>query len=225
MIMSRTIHSFVRRASRLTSGQSTALNKGWDLHGVEPIENQPLDLEALFGRKNPKVLEIGFGMGQSLAKMAETQPEEDFLGIEVHKPGIGAILVLIEGAQLKNLKLIEGDAVEILECFIPDQSLDKIQIFFPDPWPKRRHHKRRLIQPEFLRLLCTKLKKGALLHLATDWEHYADQMMEVLSQESSLLNTAGPGIYAIHTGRPLTKFEKRGQGLGHGIWDLLFKKV
>jgi tRNA (guanine-N7-)-methyltransferase len=181
-----------------------------------------LALDALFGRKeSPKVLEIGFGMGDSTAAIAAANPGVDYLGIEVHGPGVGNLLRLIEASDLKNIRLIQHDAVEVLNNMIPDGSLDGVHIFFPDPWHKKRHHKRRLIQGLFVNQLCSKLKAGAYLHVATDWQEYAEWVLEVLNAEPLLQNTAQD--YAARPDyRPLTKFEKRGINLGHGVWDLIF---
>lgn len=179
----------------------------------------------LFKQEKPIVLEIGFGMGKSLLETAETFPNYNYVGIEVHRPGIANVLKAIHHKQLEHIKIIEGNAVEVLQQFVPDKTLDKICIFFPDPWPKKRHHKRRLIQAEFVSLLSAKLKTGGILHLATDWEHYAMHMLEVLSQETSLTNCAGQRHFSDRPAeRPLTKFEARGLKLGHQVWDLLFQK-
>ena len=172
------------------------------------------------------MLEIGFGMGQSLVAMAAAAPEKNFIGVEVHLPGVGRLLHSMEDEGVDNIRVYCHDAVEILNDCIDDASLDTVQIFFPDPWHKKRHHKRRLIQPDFVDLLCRKLKPGGVLHLATDWENYAEQMMEVLSANTQLRNQAGEGEFAPRPDhRPLTKFERRGERLGHGVWDLLFKKA
>nr|WP_232019233.1 tRNA (guanosine(46)-N7)-methyltransferase TrmB [Sulfuritortus calidifontis] len=188
-----------------------------------PYRVEPLDLDAAFGRSAPKILEIGFGMGDSTAKIAAAHPEIDYLGIEVHTPGVGALLKRIGEQNLTNLRLIQHDAVEVLQHMIPDASLDGCHIFFPDPWHKKRHHKRRLIQPGFVALLVKKLKPGAYLHLATDWQDYAEQMLAVLSAEPDLRNSA-EGFAPRPEYRPLTKFEQRGLKLGHGVWDLVFRR-
>lgn len=224
--MPKSIRSYVRRGSRMTAKQNAALAAAWKLYGVEPPEAPSLlNLDQIFNRANPKILEIGFGMGHSLSVQAEAMPESDFLGVEVHLPGLGALLAVLVEKSLSNVRVIEGDAVEILEQYLPDESFDKIQIFFPDPWPKQRHHKRRLIQAEFVDLLSTKLKRGGVLHLATDWEDYALQMMKVLSANARLKNKIAEGLYAIPVNRASTKFENRGLKLGHKIWDLLFVKA
>ncbi len=221
----RVIRSFVRREGRLTPGQQRALERLWPRYGVE-AEGEVLDLDALFGRSAPKVLEIGFGMGDALAAMALAQPECDFIGIEVHRPGVGRLLARLEEQGSENVRLFCHDAVEVLERRIPDAGLDRVLIFFPDPWHKKRHHKRRLVQPPFVALLRRKLRPGGVLHLATDWEDYAEQMMAVVSADGGFRNQAGEGNYAPRPDyRPVTKFERRGQRLGHGIWDLLFERV
>ncbi|HYF97653.1 MAG TPA: tRNA (guanosine(46)-N7)-methyltransferase TrmB [Coxiellaceae bacterium] len=223
--MLRTIRSYVRRAGRMTPKQASALNENSAFYSLDLASGSLLNLNQIFGREAPKILEIGFGMGQSLAQMALNQPEHDFLGLEVHRPGLGALVAHAKELGLTNLRVIEADAVKVLNEHVAEQSFDKIQIFFPDPWPKKRHHKRRLIQPDFVDLLCTRLKPNGYLHLATDWQDYALQMMTVLSNKPELKNTAGCGIYAINTDRPETKFERRGRNLGHSIWDLVFIKT
>ncbi len=218
----RPIRSYVLRTGRMTPAQQRAYAEGWAQWGLE-YGDGPLDLVAAFGRTGPVTLEIGFGMGQSLATMAAAAPEVNFIGIEVHTPGVGKLLHSVAASELKNIRVYCHDAVEVLRDCIPDSSLDTVQIYFPDPWHKKRHHKRRLIQPPFVELLVSRLKPGATLHLATDWENYAEQMMEVLSSSRALRNTAGPGCYAPRPEyRPLTKFEQRGARLGHGVWDLIF---
>lgn len=221
----RTIRSFVRREGRLTIGQQRALDALWHRYGIDNAAT-PLDLDALFGRAAPRILEIGFGNGASLAQMAAAQPQCDYLGIEVHRPGVGALLLQIEELQLANIRVICDDAVEVLRQCIADDSLDRVQLFFPDPWHKRRHHKRRILQPEFAALIQRKLKPGGVFHLATDWKDYARHMLAVMSAAPGFGNQAGAGQYAPRPdSRPLTKFETRGQRLGHGAWDLLFEKV
>lgn len=182
-----------------------------------------VDLDAAFGRPAPRVLEIGFGMGHSTALVAQATPAVDFLGIEVHPPGVGALLQRIESLQLANLRIVQHDAVAVLEQMIAPGSLAGAMIFFPDPWPKKRHHKRRLVQPPFVTLLASRLAPGATLHLATDWEPYAQQMLQVLSGEPLLLNTAA-GFAERPSYRPVTRFERRGAELGHGTWDLVFRR-
>ncbi len=218
----RGVRSYVLRAGRMGTGQARAL-EDYGPRFLVPYAPAQLDLDATFGRAAPKVLEIGFGMGDSTATIAASQPETDYLGVEVHTPGVGALLKRIGEGSLANLRIIQHDAVEVLDHMIADQSLDGIHVFFPDPWPKKRHHKRRLIQPALVAKLAEKLKSGGYLHLATDWEDYASQMLEVLSGEATLANTAAE--YAPRPDyRPLTKFEKRGLRLGHGVWDLIFTR-
>ncbi|MDZ4141645.1 MAG: tRNA (guanosine(46)-N7)-methyltransferase TrmB [Methylotenera sp.] len=219
----RRIRSFVLRQGRVTKGQAHALETGLPLFGV-PYEAKPLDLAQTFKRQNaPKILEIGFGMGETTAKIAQTLPECDFLAAEVHTPGVGALLKLIEEGALTNIRIIQHDVVEVLQNMLGDASLDGVHIFFPDPWHKKRHHKRRLIQAAFVKLLCSKLKPGGYLHVATDWQEYAEWVLDVLKAEPQLQNTAED--YAEKPGyRPLTKFENRGLKLGHGVWDMVFKR-
>ncbi len=258
MFRTERIRSFVLRAGRTTSGQQRAIDELGPKY-LLPFQDQLLDLVAAFaGSTNPKILEIGFGMGETTAKIAATRNQDDFLAIEVHTPGVGALLKLIGENNLTNLRLIRHDAVEVLEQMISADSLDGIHIYFADPWHKKRHHKRRLIQTEFVRLLVSKLKPGAYLHLATDWHNYAEQMLLVLNAEATLQNSstrlvkvetftnedaAKPGevsnefkptleqLSSEHLGyverpsyRPITKFETRGIKLGHGVWDLVYKK-
>ena len=220
----RPIRSFVRREGRLTKGQQRALETLWPRYGVDN-DGGVLDLPALFGRDNPKVLEIGFGNGSSLAQMAAAFPDNDYLGIEVHRPGVGALLLLMEEQGLSNIRVLCADAVEVIKRRIPDAALDRVQLFFPDPWHKTRHHKRRIVQADFVALIARKLKPGGVFHLATDWEDYARQMLAVMSAAPGFCNQAGDDQYAPRPEtRPLTKFEQRGQRLGHGVWDLLFER-
>jgi tRNA (guanine-N7-)-methyltransferase len=223
-LKNRRIRSFVLRQGRVTKGQAHALENGLPLFGIT-YEVKPLDLNQAFNRQNsPKILEIGFGMGETTAKIAQTLPDCDFLAAEVHTPGVGSLLKLIEESALTNIRIIQHDVVDVLQNMLADASLDGIHIFFPDPWHKKRHHKRRLIQAEFVKLLCTKLKTGGYLHVATDWQEYAEWVLEVLSAEPQLQNTAES--YAAKPGyRPLTKFENRGLKLGHGVWDMVFKRT
>lgn len=227
-IQHRRIRSFVLRQGRLTKGQERALETGWPNYGVE-YRQAMLDLSQLFGRSDSKkILEIGFGMGDATAQIAQTLPDSDFLAVEVHTPGIGSLLKLIQERALTNIRIVQHDAVEVLQNMLPDASLDGVHIFFPDPWHKKRHHKRRLIQAEFVKLLCSKLKTGGYLHLATDWQEYAEWVLEVLRTEPQLQNTAAKennGYAEKPEYRPLTKFENRGLKLGHGVWDLVFTRV
>ncbi len=219
----RPIRSFVLRAGRMGSGQQKALDE-LGPRFVLPYQPSHLDLDALFNRRADKILEIGFGMGGATAEIASAARDKDFLGIEVHTPGVGALLKQIGERNLTNLLIIQHDAVQVLQHMLSDCSLDGVHIYFPDPWHKARHHKRRLIQPSFVALLTRKIKPGGYLHLATDWEDYAEQMLEVLSAETHLKNTADD--YAPRPEfRPLTKFEQRGLRLGHGVRDLVFRRV
>ncbi len=217
----RRIRSFVLRQGRLTKGQERALETQWPQFGIDYKENK-IDLDQIFGRaESKKILEIGFGMGESTAKIAQTLPACDFLAVEVHTPGVGSLLKLTQELALTNIRIAQHDVVEMLENMLPENSLDGVHIFFPDPWHKKRHHKRRLIQAEFIKLLCSKLKFGAYLHVATDWQEYAEWVLDVLEAEPQLKNTAEN--YAEKPSyRPLTKFESRGIKLGHGVWDLVF---
>jgi len=218
----RTIRSYVMRAGRTTEGQARALSE-LGPRFVLPYAAQPLDTTAVFGRAAPVVLEIGFGMGDATAQIATTLPDTDFIGCEVHEPGVGALLKRIGDLGLQNLRIVQHDAVEVLEHMITPGSLAGVHIYFPDPWHKKRHHKRRLIQPPLVALLTSRLAPGGYLHCATDWEPYAQQMLEVLGAEPSLVNTA-EGYAPKPAYRPLTKFENRGLRLGHGVWDLVFRK-
>ncbi|MFZ5592755.1 MAG: tRNA (guanosine(46)-N7)-methyltransferase TrmB [Pseudomonadota bacterium] len=218
----RTIRSFVRREGRMTDAQRHALEVLWEEYGVTAGTDR-LDPDALFGRTAPRHLEIGFGMGDALCAMAQAHPEHDYLGIEVHRPGVGSLMQKAHALGLSNVRVISADAVEVLEQMIPDAVLDAAYLFFPDPWPKRRHHKRRILTPVFAALIGRKLKPGGRFHMATDWKDYARQMMEVMSAAPGFANAVGPGQFSPRPEyRPLTKFERRGQRLGHGIWDLVF---
>lgn len=221
----RKIKSFVRRDGRLTDGQERALSE-LAPHFCLALTAGKIDFAEIFKRHAQTILEIGFGSGHSLAAMAKAHPDENYIGIETHLPGVGTLLGSIEREQLSNLRIYHADAVEVLNQCIPDASLDVIQLFFPDPWQKRKHHKRRLIQPEFVQDLAKKLKSGGALHLATDWEDYAKHMMNVLSNAAEFENTAGIGQYADRSSqRPLvTKFEQRGEHAGRLIWELQFRK-
>jgi len=219
----RTVRSFVKREGRLTKGQATAIERLWPTLGLT-LDSGRLDLAQVFHRKAPVTLEIGFGMGHSLVEMAANDPERDFICIEVHEPGVGACLMAVEEAGIDNLRVFHEDAVEVLKQCIPDKSLNCVQIFFPDPWHKKRHHKRRIVNPEFLSLLTQKLESGGIIHLATDWENYAEHMLEVLNGASDLSNLSASGDYVPRPeSRPKTKFERRGEGKGHGVWDLQFQ--
>lgn len=220
----REIKSFVRREGRLTPGQQKALDTLWPLWGIDDAET-PLDLNALFGRDNPKVLEIGFGNGASLAEMAANQPDMDFIGVEVHRPGVGQLLKSIDDRKLTNLRVACTDAVVMLKNRIADSALHRVQLYFPDPWHKKRHHKRRIIQPAFVDVLAAKIAVGGNLHMATDWQDYAEQMLQDLSASEDFTNLGTfDGYIERPDYRPLTKFEQRGHRLGHGVWDLLFER-
>ncbi|MBW8831318.1 MAG: tRNA (guanosine(46)-N7)-methyltransferase TrmB [Burkholderiales bacterium] len=216
----RSIRSFVVRAGRMGTGQIRAIEE-LGPRFVVPYSPRRLDVEALFGHKAPIVLEIGFGMGQATAAIAKAMPGTNYLGVEVHVPGVGALLKLIGENQLGNIRIVQHDAVEVLEHMIAPASLSGVHVFFPDPWHKKKHNKRRLIQPEFVARLVTRIAPGGYLHCATDWQPYAQQMLEVLSGEPALENTAD-GYAPKPDYRPLTKFENRGLQLGHGVWDLVF---
>jgi tRNA (guanine-N7-)-methyltransferase len=218
----RPIRSFVLRQGRVSVAQARACAQLLPRYGI-PYAPQPLDLERTFGRSAPKILEIGFGMGETTAAIAAAHPENDYLGIEVHTPGVGSLLKRIDERSIGNLRLIQHDAVEVLREMIAPGSLDGAHIFFPDPWPKKRHHKRRLVQPDFVALLASRIKPGGYVHLATDWQEYAEQMLAVLSAEPLLENTAAGYAPRPHY-RPQTKFETRGLKLGHGVWDIVFRK-
>jgi len=207
----------------MSNAQTRALETLLPRWGI-PCRETLLDLDTAFGRNAPKILEIGFGMGDSTAAIAAAHPQNDYLGIEVHGPGVGSLLNQIEALGLTNLRVIQHDAVEVLKHMIAPASLDGVHIFFPDPWHKKKHHKRRLIQPELVALLCDKLKPGGYLHAATDWQEYAEHILTVLSAEPRLANTA-MGYAPKPDYRPLTKFEQRGIKLGHGVWDIVFRKV
>jgi tRNA (guanine-N7-)-methyltransferase len=216
----RKIRSFVKREGRFTQAQQRAFDMYWDTYGLE-FRDEYLDLQHLFSRTASTILEIGFGNGESLATMAKKHPDNNYIGIEVHRPGAGQLLQQLVNKSLTNVRVSTHDAVEVLKHQIPDESLQGVQIFFPDPWPKKRHHKRRIIQSEFMSLLATKLKPAGFVHLATDWEPYADHMLEVMQSHPDFHNTVDSFIGKPET-RPLTKFEQRGLKLGHQIRDLMF---
>jgi tRNA (guanine-N7-)-methyltransferase len=218
----RSIRSFVMRGGRVTTGQARALEE-FGSRFIIPYEARPLDFAKAFGREAPTVFEIGFGMGEASAHIAQLMPGTNFLACEVHPPGVGALLKRIGEMQLTNIRIVQHDAVEVLDPMIAPASLAGVHVFFPDPWHKKRHHKRRLIQPPLVRLLASRLAPGGYMHCATDWEEYAVQMLEVLGGEPSLVNTA-EGFAPRPEYRPLTKFENRGLKLGHGVWDVVFRK-
>jgi tRNA (guanine-N7-)-methyltransferase len=218
------IRSFVRRQGRMTPAQRRALAELLPRYGV-PLVAAALDPEALFGRRAPITLEIGFGMGDTLLQMAAAAPELDFLGIEVHRPGLGRLLAGLATRGLDNVRVIEGDAVQVLTQMLAEDVLDRLLLLFPDPWPKKRHHKRRLLQAPFVELAARRLRLGGLFHAATDWEPYAEQMLALLEACPLLENCAGPGQFSPRPAyRPPTKFERRGQALGHAVHDLLFRR-
>lgn len=213
----RRVRSFVRRTGRVTAGQQRALTECWPRWGVDrPAER--LDLEALFGRTAPRVMEIGIGDGEVLLALASRHPEQDFIGVEVHEPGVGHCLLRLEALDLQNVRLIREDAMAVLQDWLPPACLDRLNLFFPDPWPKKRHHKRRIVQPAFLVLVARALRPGGLLHMATDWAPYAEHMEEALAARADFEPIAGPGD------RPPTKYERRGEVLGHEIRDLRYRR-
>lgn len=218
------IRSFIRRQGRATAGQKQALETHWDKYCLSP--QQAFDAEAAFGRNAPLIVEIGFGNGDSLAAMAQANPHLNYLGIEVHRPGVGHLMMLLEEQGISNVRIYHHDAIEILEQKIADASVSGVHLFFPDPWHKRRHHKRRIVRPSFLELLNRKLRPGGYFHAATDWQDYAKDMLATLSADAGLKNASPNGDYCPRPDyRPLTKFENRGLRLGHGVWDLIFTKV
>ena len=222
----RPIKSYVLRAGRMGPGQARAMTD-WGPRFLVPYAPQPLDTTATFNRHAPLIVEIGFGMGDATAAIAAALPDTDFVGLEVHGPGVGALLKQIGERSLANLRIVQHDAVDVLEHMIAPASLAGVHVFFPDPWHKLKHHKRRLIQPAFVSLLASRVAPGGYVHCATDWQPYAVQMLQVLMDEPSLLNTAdhdGDGYTTKPGYRPLTKFEKRGLRLGHGVWDLVFRR-
>ncbi len=220
--MQQSIRSFVLRQGRISNAQRRACDTLLPRYGI-PYSENTLELNRIFGRNAPKILEIGFGMGDTTAAIAQQHPENDYLGIEVHTPGVGSLLNQIEKLELTNLFIIQYDAVKVIHHMLPADSLDGIHVFFPDPWPKARHHKRRLLQSPLIARLCTLLKTGGYIHVATDWEDYAAHILQALSQQPLLRNTASD--YAPRPDyRPLTKFEQRGLKLGHGVWDMIFEK-
>jgi tRNA (guanine-N7-)-methyltransferase len=221
-LFKRSIRSFVMRGGRVTTGQARALEQ-WGTQFIIPYEARPLDFAQLFGRDAPTVFEIGFGMGEASAHIAQLMPGTNFLACEVHPPGVGALLKRIGEMQLANIRIVQHDAVEVLEHMIVPASLAGVHIFFPDPWHKKRHHKRRLVQPPLVKQLASRLQPGGYVHCATDWQAYAEQMLEVLGGEPALENTA-EGFAPRPAYRPLTKFENRGLKLGHGVWDVVFRK-
>ncbi|HKO88465.1 MAG TPA: tRNA (guanosine(46)-N7)-methyltransferase TrmB [Burkholderiales bacterium] len=219
----RSVRSFVLRQGRVSNAQSRAHEALMPAYGLT-FQAAPLDFAKIFGRAAPTILEIGFGMGETTADIAEAHPEQNYLAIEVHTPGVGSLLKQIQARALLNVRIIQHDAVEVLEHMIPPVSLAGVHVFFPDPWPKKRHHKRRLIQAPFVKLLASRMASDAYLHAATDWEAYAVQILAVLREEPSLINTADNFAHR-PADRPQTKFETRGLRLGHEVWDIVFRKT
>lgn len=220
----RAIKSFVMRAGRMTEGQQRGLQLGWPRFGLELAAGLQ-DFDEVFGRQAPRTFEIGFGMGQATLEMAAAAPDEDFIGVEVHRPGVGALLNGMLIQQLENIRVYSCDALEVLRDCVADASLDRVLLFFPDPWHKARHNKRRIVQPEWAQLVRQKLKVGGVLHMATDWQPYAEHMLEVMNAAPGYRNLAVDGGYIPRPAeRPVTKFERRGERLGHGVWDLKFRR-
>lgn len=218
----KSIRSYVIRGGRATEGQKAAFERYWPQFGLS-IEQGELNVEAEFDQQAPLVVEIGFGMGDSLLAMVESETAINFIGIEVHPPGVGRLINEAGKKNLTNLKVYMADAIDVLDDCLPNSSVDRLQIYFPDPWHKKKHNKRRMIQPEFLQRIAPKIRAGGILHLATDWQPYAEHMMEVLEQNQWFRNQMVPGEFASRPAyRPITKFERRGARLGHGVWDLLF---
>lgn len=220
----RAIRSFVRREGRITPSQQRALETLWPRFGIELAE--PLDLQALFRREAPRTLEVGFGNGDALATMASHAPDVDFIGIDVHRPGIGHLLLEVEKRDLTNVRVINADAVEVLKRYVRPASLDRILLFFPDPWPKKRHHKRRILQPGFIDLVAGRLGAKCIFHMATDWEDYAQQMLTLMEASPHFKSCAGKrGFSPRPDYRPVTRFEQRGRRKGHNVRDLIFRKT
>lgn len=220
----RTVRSFVLRRGRLTEGQQRALRELWPRFGI-PQGTASLDFPALFGNENPVILEIGFGDGEATWRMALEHPEENYLGVEVHEPGVGRLLLQLDKQGIGNVRVACEDAVDLMRARISNASLDGVRIYFPDPWPKKRHHKRRIIQPAFVRLLAEKMRAGGILHLATDWEPYAEHMLEVMREAPEFVNLSPSGdTYPKPDWRPDTKYEQRGERLGHRVFDLVFRR-
>ncbi len=223
--MMRTIRSFVVRGGRMTDAQQRALGELWPRYGIDTAD-APLDLDACFGRRAPRTLEIGFGNGDHLATLATRHPERDYLGIEVHRPGVGRLLLSCNAQGSRNVRVICRDAVEVLEHVLPAASFDEVLLLFPDPWPKKRHHKRRIVQAPFIALVAKVLAPGGVFRLATDWEPYAEEMLARLNAARDFENLAPDGGYAARDeSRAATRFERRGQRLGHGVWDLSFRRT
>lgn len=222
--LQKKIQSFIRRQGRLTGGQQLALDTLWDTYCLDPKADY--DFSQVYGRNAPLILEIGFGNGEGLAEIAKNNPDNDYLGIEVHRPGVGHLMMLLNQQQINNVRIYCHDAIEILEQKLPDHSLAGVHLFFPDPWPKQKHQKRRIVNPDFLNLLSKKLQPSGYFHAATDWQHYAGKMLAFLNANPLFQNTSTTGDYCPRPeSRPLTKFEQRGIRLGHGVWDIVFKII
>ena len=221
----KSIRSYVVRAGRMTEAQRKAFEVSWPVYGLK-LADGAINTDVIFGRTGQKVLEIGFGMGTSLIEMAVASPNTDFIGVEVHPPGVGTLMNSARIEDLSNLRVYLADANDVLEECFATQSIDRLQLYFPDPWHKKKHNKRRIVKSTFVQQVREKLRSSGILHMATDWQHYAEQMMETLSEAEGFENCAGAGQYSERPSyRPITKFEKRGEKLGHGVWDLVFKKI
>ncbi|MEH6466601.1 MAG: tRNA (guanosine(46)-N7)-methyltransferase TrmB [Porticoccus sp.] len=221
----KSIRSYVVRAGRMTEAQKAAFTQYWPNYGLS-LHSGKLDIDTTFGRGGPRVIEIGFGMGGSLLDMVQAEPEKNFIGIEVHSPGVGRLIHGAGKLGLSNLRVYLADATDVMEDCIEDGSIDRLQVYFPDPWHKKKHNKRRLIQPQFVQEIRSKLKLDGIFHLATDWEPYAEYMLEVMEAAEGYENLAGAGQYSPRPDyRPVTKFEQRGERLGHGVWDLRYKRT
>ena len=221
----KSIRSYVVRAGRMTEAQRKAFEVSWPVYGLK-LADGAINTDVIFGRTGQKVLEIGFGMGTSLIEMAVASPNTDFIGVEVHPPGVGTLMNSARIEDLSNLRVYLADANDVLEECFATQSIDRLQLYFPDPWHKKKHNKRRIVKSTFVQQVRAKLRSSGILHMATDWQHYAEQMMETLSEAEGFENCAGAGQYSERPSyRPITKFEKRGEKLGHGVWDLVFKKI
>lgn len=217
------IRSFIRRQGRITAGQQLALDSLYPKYCLDPQANY--EFSQVFGRNAPVCVEIGFGNGESLARMAHANPDTDYIGIEVHRPGVGHLMMLLDQQGLTNVRIYCHDAIDIIEHKMPDNSLSGVHLFFPDPWPKKKHHKRRIVRPDFVELLARKLQSGGYFHAATDWQNYAEVMLAVLTENNTMSNTSTTDNYCQRPEyRPLTKFEQRGIRLGHGVWDLIFRR-
>lgn len=223
-IKKRTIRSFVVRGGRMTEGQQKNYDANWAFYGLELADGR-IDYQTIFGRESDVVIEVGFGMGASLAEMAKNAPEKDFIGIEVHPPGVAKLMMLAQEEGLKNLRVYCDDAIEVMASCLPEQAASAFQLFFPDPWHKKKHNKRRIVQPLFAQQVANVLREGGHFHMATDWQPYAEHMLEVMELQENYTNAAGKGLYHPRPEwRPLTKFEQRGERLGHGVWDLIYTK-